>query len=235
MRWTALGVLTRRFSSPARLSRALSSVHVRGRLPGPDAAAPRRGSRRWQPGAIPASPEASRRSSAGSRSTSRPAGGSTPRRCRPARHPTSTSRSVPCARVPRNTIVGSVRGQGLYPGSTPFNTYATLFNARRQIIVVVTLDSSKGRLLTNFRDDVRRSSITVNLKIPGHISLIRFHAVVPRALAQGERQAPDLLHDAADLPGRAVSGPTPRRSATRTERATSHRSRLPARRVERAR
>jgi hypothetical protein len=80
---------------------------------------------------------------------------------------------------PRNTIVGTVRGQGLYPGSTPFNTYATLFNARRKIIVVVTLDSRKGRLLTNFRDDVRRSSITVNLKVPGHISLIRFHAVVP--------------------------------------------------------
>ena len=77
---------------------------------------------------------------------------------------------------PKNTIVGSVRGQGLYPGSTPFNTYATLFNARRQIIVVVTLDSRKGRLLTNFRDDVRRSSITVNLKVPGHISLIRFQA-----------------------------------------------------------
>ena len=45
---------------------------------------------------------------------------------------------------PRNTIVGSVRGQGLYPGSTPFYTYATLFNARRQIIVVVTLDTKHG-------------------------------------------------------------------------------------------
>ncbi len=91
---------------------------------------------------------------------------------------------------PKSTIVGSVRGQGLYPGSTPFNTYATLFNARRQIIVVVTLDSRKGRLLTNFRDDVRRSSITVNLKVPGNISLIRFHAVVPRhsRKVKGKRQ-----------------------------------------------
>ena len=80
---------------------------------------------------------------------------------------------------PRKTILGTVQGQGLYPGSAPFNSFATLFNARRQIIVVVTLDSQKGRLLTNFRDDVRRSSITVNLKIPGHVSLIRFHAVVP--------------------------------------------------------
>ena len=79
---------------------------------------------------------------------------------------------------PRRTVLGSVRGQGVYPGSTPFNTYATLFNARRQIIVVVTLDNPHGRLLTNFRDDVRRSSIVVNLKIPGSISLIRFHAVV---------------------------------------------------------
>jgi len=91
---------------------------------------------------------------------------------------------------PRNTIVGSVRGQGLYPGSTPFYTYATLFNARRQIIVVVTLDTKHGRLLTNFRDDVRRDSITVNLKIPGHISLIRFQALVPRhsRKVKGKRQ-----------------------------------------------
>jgi hypothetical protein len=92
---------------------------------------------------------------------------------------------------PRRTIVGSVRGQGLYPGSAPFNTYATLFNARRQIIVVVTLDSPHGRLLTNFRDDVRRSSITVNLKVPGNISLIRFHAVVPAHTrkVRGKRRA----------------------------------------------
>jgi hypothetical protein len=45
--------------------------------------------------------------------------------------------------------------------------------------VVVTLDNPKGRLLTNFRDDVGRDSITVNLKIGKGISLVRFQAHVP--------------------------------------------------------
>src|SRR3954471_10544475 len=81
---------------------------------------------------------------------------------------------------PAKTKLGEVRGQGVYAGSgAPFNTYATLFNAKRQIIVVVTLDSPRGRLLTNFRDDVERSTITVNLKIGKGISLIRFQAHVP--------------------------------------------------------
>ncbi len=80
---------------------------------------------------------------------------------------------------PAKTKLGEVHGQGVYAGGAPFNTYATLFNAKRQIIVVVTLDDPKGRLLTDFRDDVRRSSITVNLKIGRGISLIRFQAHVP--------------------------------------------------------
>lgn len=81
---------------------------------------------------------------------------------------------------PAKTKLGEVRGQGVYAGSTaPFNTFATLFNAKRQIIVVVTLDNPKGRLLTNFRDDVERSAITINLKVGKGISLIRFQAHVP--------------------------------------------------------
>jgi hypothetical protein len=81
---------------------------------------------------------------------------------------------------PAKTKLGEVRGQGVYAGSTaPFNTFATLFNARRQIIVVVTLDNARGRLLTSFRDDVERDSITVNLKIGKGISLVRFQAHVP--------------------------------------------------------
>lgn len=80
---------------------------------------------------------------------------------------------------PAKTKLGEVHGQGVYAGGPPFNTYATLFNAKGQIIVVVTLDNAKGRLLTDFRDDVRRSSITVNLKIGRGISLIRFQAHVP--------------------------------------------------------
>jgi hypothetical protein len=81
---------------------------------------------------------------------------------------------------PAKTKLGEVRGQGVYAGSTaPFNTFATLFNGKRQIIVVVTLDNAKGRLLTDFRDDVKKDSITVNLKIGKGISLVRFQAHVP--------------------------------------------------------
>jgi hypothetical protein len=81
---------------------------------------------------------------------------------------------------PAKTKLGEVRGQGVYAGSTaPFNTFATLFNARRQIIVVVTLENAKGRLLTDFRDDVERSAITINLRVGKGISLVRFQAHVP--------------------------------------------------------
>jgi hypothetical protein len=93
---------------------------------------------------------------------------------------------------PSNTKIGEVHGQGVYAGGgAPFNTFATLFNARRQIIVVVTLDDRNGRLLTNFRDDVLRSSITVNLKVGKGISLIRFQAHVPRHFRRlhGKRKA----------------------------------------------
>jgi hypothetical protein len=81
---------------------------------------------------------------------------------------------------PARTKLGEVRGQGVYAGSgAPFNTFATLFNARGQIIVVVTLDDARGRLLSTFRDDVLRNSITINLKIGRGISLVRFQAHVP--------------------------------------------------------
>ena len=92
---------------------------------------------------------------------------------------------------PKATKLGEVRTQGVYAGGAPFDAFATLFNARGQIIVVVALDSFKGRLLTNFRDDVRGSTITINLKIPRGISLIRFQAHVPRHYLRrhGKRRA----------------------------------------------
>jgi hypothetical protein len=91
---------------------------------------------------------------------------------------------------PAKTKLGEVRGQAVYAGSTaPFNTFATLFNAKRKIIVVVTLDDAKGRLLTNFRDDVERSAITVNLKVGKGISLVRFQAhVPPHSSKRGKRR-----------------------------------------------
>ena len=80
---------------------------------------------------------------------------------------------------PRASKVGTVRGQGLIVTGNPFNTIATLFNGRRQIIVIVRLVDD-GRLITYFRDDVRGGSVKVNLKIPGGVALTRFEAHIPR-------------------------------------------------------
>jgi hypothetical protein len=83
-----------------------------------------------------------------------------------------------------------VKGQGLIVTGNPFNTVATLFNARRQIIVIVRLVDD-GRLVTYFRDDVRRSSVAVNLKIPGGVALTKFDAHLPRHFrkVRGKRRA----------------------------------------------
>ena len=91
---------------------------------------------------------------------------------------------------PRASKIGSVKGQGLIVTGNPFNTVATLFNARRQIIVIVRLVDD-GRLITYFRDDVRRSSVAVNLKIPGGVALTKFDAHLPRHFvkAHGKRRA----------------------------------------------
>jgi hypothetical protein len=91
---------------------------------------------------------------------------------------------------PRSSKIGSVKGQGLIVTGNPFNTVATLFNARRQIIVIVRLVDD-GRLITYFRDDVRRSSVDVNLKIPGGVALTKFEAHVPRHYRRykGKRRA----------------------------------------------
>jgi hypothetical protein len=80
---------------------------------------------------------------------------------------------------PRSTKLGTVTGHGLIVTGNPFDTVATLFNARRQIIVVVML-ATENRLITYFRDDVLRSSVTVNFKIPGGVALTKFDAHVPR-------------------------------------------------------
>ncbi len=83
-----------------------------------------------------------------------------------------------------------MKGEGLIVTGNPFNTHATLFNARRKIIVVVTLVDD-GRLITYFRDDVRGGSVDVNLKIPGGVALTKFEAHVPRHFRKykGKRRA----------------------------------------------
>jgi hypothetical protein len=78
---------------------------------------------------------------------------------------------------PAGSKLGTVNGEAVISTGKPFNPVATLFNGRREIIVVVMLDN---RLLTNFRDDVGRRSVTVNLKILPGISLTRFEPHIPK-------------------------------------------------------
>ena len=91
---------------------------------------------------------------------------------------------------PRASKIGTVKGQGLIVTGNPFNTIATLFNARRQIIVIVQLVDDR-RLITYFRDDVRGNTVSVNLKIPGGVALTRFEAHLPRHFRRikGKRRA----------------------------------------------
>ena len=91
---------------------------------------------------------------------------------------------------PRSSRIGTVKGDGLIVTGNPFNTVASLFNARRKIIVVVTLVDD-GRLITYFRDDVRGGTVDVNLKIPGGVALTKFDAHIPRHFRRykGKRKA----------------------------------------------
>ena len=68
------------------------------------------------------------------------------------------------------------------------NPIGHLFNARRAIIVVVTI---AGRYATSFRDDLTRDTLSVNFRIPAGVSLIRFKPHIPRHLRKraGKRRA----------------------------------------------
>lgn len=89
---------------------------------------------------------------------------------------------------PASTRLGIVHAVGMVSNGTRFNPVGHLFNARRAIIVVVTVD---GRHLTSFRDDLTRDTLTVNFRIPPGISLIRFKPHIPRHFRKraGKRRA----------------------------------------------
>jgi len=78
---------------------------------------------------------------------------------------------------PARTRLGIVHAEGVISTGLHFNPVGHLFNARRAIIVVVTVD---GRYITSFRDDLTRDTLTVNFRIPPGISLIRFKPHIPR-------------------------------------------------------
>ena len=89
---------------------------------------------------------------------------------------------------PASTRVGIVHAVGVISTGVRFNPVGHLFNARRAIIVVVTVD---GRFITNFRDDVTRDTLTVNSRIPAGVSFIRFKPHIPRHFLKraGKRRA----------------------------------------------
>src|SRR2546425_5412177 len=89
---------------------------------------------------------------------------------------------------PASSRLGIVHAEGVISTGLRFNPVGHLFNARRAIIVVVTVD---GRYITSFRDDVTRDTLTVNFRIPPGISLIRFKPHIPRHFRKraGKRRA----------------------------------------------
>ena len=89
---------------------------------------------------------------------------------------------------PASTRLGIVHAEGVISTGLRFNPVGHLFNARRAIIVVVTID---GRYATSFRDDLTRDTLTVNFRIPRGISFTSFKPHIPRHFAKraGKRRA----------------------------------------------
>jgi hypothetical protein len=71
---------------------------------------------------------------------------------------------------PADTKLGSGSTIGATAAGARFNTVVTLFNATRQIIVLVTLN---GAPITEFRDRVQRTAIIVRPALPAGVSLER--------------------------------------------------------------
>lgn len=102
---------------------------------------------------------------------------------------------------PAASKIGTVMGEAVISTGNPFNTVATLFNGRHEIIVVVMLGN---RLLTNFRDDVGRRSVTVNLKILPGISLTRFVPHIPRHFRKIGKKRKAYLRTPPNCPASGV-------------------------------
>jgi hypothetical protein len=86
---------------------------------------------------------------------------------------------------PAKTKLGSGSTIGATAGGARFHTVVTLFNARRQIIVLVTLN---GAPITIFRDRVQRSTIVVRPALPAGVSLERLALRIdPHSNGRGAR------------------------------------------------
>jgi hypothetical protein len=77
---------------------------------------------------------------------------------------------------PSASKLGSGGTEAIAGAAIPVKTVVTLFNARKQIIVLV---QTAGRTLTEFRDDVRGRTLTVNAVIPAGIALTKLDLTIP--------------------------------------------------------
>jgi hypothetical protein len=78
---------------------------------------------------------------------------------------------------PASSRLGSGHTKALFPSGSGFTTDVTLFNARGEIIVVVTL---QGNVITEFRDLVKGRTISVRPVLPGGVSLTRLSLRIGR-------------------------------------------------------
>jgi hypothetical protein len=87
---------------------------------------------------------------------------------------------------PSASKLGSGSTEAIAGAGIPVKTVVTLFNARKQIIVLV---QTAGRTLTEFRDDVRGRTLTVNAVIPAGIALTKLDISIPaHARRRGKRK-----------------------------------------------
>jgi hypothetical protein len=77
---------------------------------------------------------------------------------------------------PSASKLGSGSTEAIAGAGIPVKTVVTLFNARRQIIVLVR---TGGRTLTEFRDDVHGRTLAVNAVIPAGIALTKLDISIP--------------------------------------------------------
>jgi hypothetical protein len=78
---------------------------------------------------------------------------------------------------PKKSRLGGGHTTGSFANGTDFQTDVSLFNARGEIIVVVTLN---GTPVTEFRDEVGARKITIEPKLPSGVALKRLNLHIGR-------------------------------------------------------
>lgn len=87
---------------------------------------------------------------------------------------------------PSASKIGAATSKLTTTAGPPAQTAIKFFNARRQIIVVVR---ASGRTLAVYRDDIKGSTVTVNLDLPSSLSLLELHARIgPLSRGRGKKR-----------------------------------------------